>query len=86
MSAIKHKTLLENLAASQLTGRRSGETVYALIVASMTPAADELAGQMRREIEARHAEADRLRLRAIERAQVDADLAQRRFMLVHPSN
>ncbi|MEX3901300.1 MULTISPECIES: hypothetical protein [Paraburkholderia] len=86
MSAIKHKTLLENLPASQLTERRSGEAVCALIVASMTPAADDLAGEIRRELEARHAEADRLRLRAIERARVDADLAQRCFMLVHPSN
>jgi hypothetical protein len=29
---------------------------------------------------------DQLRCRAIERAQIEADLAQRRFMLVDPSN
>src|SRR5262249_16391977 len=41
---------------------------------------------VRREIAAGYAEADRLRCRGIERAQLDADLAQRRFMLVDPSN
>src|SRR5208283_4640010 len=46
----------------------------------------ELALEIRKEIEARHEDADRLRLRAVERAQIDADLAQRRFMLVDPNN
>ena len=46
----------------------------------------ELALEIRKEIEARHDEADRLRRRAVERAQIDADLAQRRFMLVDPAN
>ncbi|MDR5785520.1 hypothetical protein P9281_03015 [Caballeronia sp. LP003] len=65
-----------------IAGAPIDEAVGALIVASMTPAAVELAWEIRREIEARHDEADRLRLRAIERARFDADLAQRRFMLV----
>ena len=52
----------------------------------VTPAAVELALEIRREIEIRHDEADRLRLRAVERAQYAADLAQRRFMLVDPNN
>jgi hypothetical protein len=45
-----------------------------------------LALEIRREIEARYEEADRLRCRAIERAQIEADLAQRRYMLVDPGN
>jgi len=49
-------------------------------------AAVDLALEIRREIEARHDDADRLRLRAVERAQIEADLAQRRFMLVDPNN
>ncbi|WP_259668090.1 hypothetical protein [Rhizobium lentis] len=57
-----------------------------LIAEQMTPAAIELAIEVRKEIEARHEEADRLRCRAIERAQTEADLAQRRFMLVDPNN
>ena len=52
----------------------------------MTPAAVELAIEIRREVEARCEEADQLRCRAVERAQIEADLAQRRFMLVDPSN
>ena len=52
----------------------------------MTPAAVELALEIRKEIEAQYDEADRLRRRAVERAQIDADLAQRRFMLVDPNN
>jgi len=60
--------------------------IGALIAEKMTPAAVELALEIRREIEARQEEADRLRCRAIERAQFEADLAQRRFMLVDPGN
>jgi len=52
----------------------------------MTPAAVELALEIRRETEARHQEADRLRSRTVERAQQTADLAQRRFMMVDPGN
>jgi DNA invertase Pin-like site-specific DNA recombinase len=62
------------------------EAVGALVAEKMTPAAVELALEIRREIEARYEEADRLRCRAIERARIEADLAQRRYMLVDPSN
>src|SRR4029077_10640126 len=57
-----------------------------LIATEITPAAVELALEIRKEIKARHEETDRLRLRAVERAQFEADLAQRRFMLVDPNN
>jgi len=69
-----------------IAGAPIDEAVGELIATMMTPAAIELALEIRREIEARHDEADRLRLRAVERAQFDADLAQRRFMLVDPNN
>lgn len=62
------------------------EAIGELISAEMTPAAVELVLEVRKEIEARHDEADQLRLRAVERARIDADLAQRRFMLVDPGN
>ena len=52
----------------------------------MTPAAVDLALEIRREIEVRQEEADQLRRRAIERARIAADLAQRRFMLVDPGS
>jgi DNA invertase Pin-like site-specific DNA recombinase len=57
-----------------------------LVIEKMTPAVVELALDIRREIEARYQEADALRSRAVERAQIEADLAQRRFMLVDPNN
>jgi len=60
--------------------------IGALVAEKMTPAAVELALEVRTEIEARYQEADQLRCRAMERAQIEADLAQRRFMLVDPSN
>jgi DNA invertase Pin-like site-specific DNA recombinase len=57
-----------------------------LVTECMTPAAVELALEIRREIESRYEEADQLRGRAVERAQIESDLAQRRFMLVDPNN
>lgn len=62
------------------------EAIGELVTEKMTPAAVELALEIRREIEARYEEADRLRCRAIERAQIEADLAQRRYMMVDPGN
>jgi DNA invertase Pin-like site-specific DNA recombinase len=69
-----------------IAGAPVDAAVGTLIAEKMTPAAVELALEIRREIEARHEEAERLRSRAVERAQIDADLAQRRFMMVDPSN
>jgi DNA invertase Pin-like site-specific DNA recombinase len=69
-----------------LAGPPIDEAVGLLVAEKMTPAAVELAIETRREIEARYEEADQLRCRAIERAQIDADLAQRRFMMVDPQN
>ena len=69
-----------------VAGRPVDEAVGRLVAERMTPAAVELALDIRKEIETRQAEADQLRCRAVERAQVEADLAQRRFMMVDPSN
>jgi hypothetical protein len=69
-----------------LAGSPIDEAVGLLVAEKMTPAAVELALEIRSEIEARHDEADQLRSRAVERAQVDADLSQRRFMMVDPGN
>ena len=69
-----------------IAGAPIDEAVGRLVAEKMTPAAVELALEIRREIEARYDEADQLRCRAIERAQIDADLAQRRFMMVDPGN
>jgi len=69
-----------------IAGPPIDEAIGALVIENMTPAAVELALEIRREIEARQEEADQLRCRAIERAQMEADLARRRFMLVDPNN
>jgi hypothetical protein len=69
-----------------IAGHAVDEAVGKLVAEQVTPAAVELALEVRREVEARHEEADQLRSRAIERAQTEADLAQRRFMLVDPNN
>jgi DNA invertase Pin-like site-specific DNA recombinase len=69
-----------------IAGAPIDEAVGILVAEEMTPAAVELALEIRSEIEARQEEADQLRCRAIERAQLEADLAQRRFMMVDPSN
>jgi DNA invertase Pin-like site-specific DNA recombinase len=62
------------------------EAIGTLVAEKMTPEAVELAIEVRREIETRQQEADQLRCLAVERAQTEADLAQRRFMLVDPAN
>ena len=69
-----------------IAGPPVDDAIGRLIAEQMTPAAVELALEIRKEIEARHDEADRLRRRAVERARIEADLAQRRFMLVDPAN
>ena len=69
-----------------IAGPSIDAAVGALVVEQMTPAAVDLAFEIRAEIESRQEEADQLRHRAVERARVDADLAQRRFMLVDPGN
>jgi DNA invertase Pin-like site-specific DNA recombinase len=74
------------LNCQSIAGAPIDEAVGSFVAEEMTPAAVELAIEIRREVEARCEEADQLRCRAIERAQIEADLAQRRFMLVDPSN
>jgi hypothetical protein len=69
-----------------VAGRPVDEAVGKLIAEKMTPQAVDMALEVRKEIENRQREADLLRSRAIERAQVEADLAQRRFMMVDPNN
>jgi DNA invertase Pin-like site-specific DNA recombinase len=69
-----------------IAGPPVDEAIGRLIAEQMTPAAVDLAIEIRKEVEARYQEADRLRCRAVERAQTEADLTQRRFMMVDPNN
>lgn len=69
-----------------IAGQAVDEAVGALVVETMSPAAVELALEVRREIEAQRHEAEQLRNRAVERAQIETDMARRRFMMVDPAN
>jgi DNA invertase Pin-like site-specific DNA recombinase len=69
-----------------IAGPQIDDALGRLVAEKMTPAAVDLALEIRREIESRYDEAHQLRCRAVERARIDADLAQRRFMMVDPGN
>ena len=56
------------------------------MVETVKPAAVEQAIEIRKEIESRQEEAKGLRRQAVDGAQYEADLAQRRFMKVDPEN
>jgi len=73
-------------SCQSIAGPPIDEAVGRLVAEQMTPEAVGLVLEIRAEIEARQQEADRLRGRAVERAQVEADLAQRRFLMVDPNN
>lgn len=57
-----------------------------LLMEAVTPVALEVAATVQREIQSRGQEADRLRQAHVERARYEAELAQRRYMQVDPSN
>ncbi len=76
----------EKPCCQSIAGALINEGVGALVAVMGNPAAAEWALEIRAEIESRRNEADRLRLRDVERAQYAADPAQRRFMLVDPNN
>ncbi|MBF0394750.1 MAG: recombinase family protein, partial [Alphaproteobacteria bacterium] len=80
------RTYRGEASCQSIAGPPVDEAIGMLVADVMTPAVVEIALEVRREIEARHEEADRLRCRAVQRAQIEAELAQRRFMLVDPSN
>lgn len=69
-----------------IAGPPVDEALGRLVAEKMTPTAVDLAIEIRREIQGRYDEADQLRNRAVERAHFEADLSQRRFMMVDPSN
>jgi DNA invertase Pin-like site-specific DNA recombinase len=73
-------------SCQSIAGPPIDAAIGTLVTAQMTPAAVALALDIRRELETRYEEVDQLRCRGIERTQIDADLAQRRFMRVDPNN
>ncbi|MDP1845329.1 MAG: recombinase family protein [Pseudomonadota bacterium] len=73
-------------SCQSIAGSPVDEAVAALVGGVVTPAAIELALEVRREIQQRVEEADRLRSRTVQRAQQDAELARQRYMMVDPQN
>ena len=62
------------------------DAIGKMLVETMTPAALELTLAVQQELQGRLDEANRLRKNQVERAQYEADLAQRRYMQVDPGN
>ena len=79
---MRQKRPLCQLIAGASIDRAVGER----LVAAMTPMAIELTLAVRAELQSRIDEADRLRAQQVERAQYEAQLAQRRYMQVDPEN
>jgi len=67
-------------------GENVDQAVGQLLIDAVTPLALEVTLTVQQEIEARLDEVDRLRKKTVERAQYEADLAQRRYLQVDPAN
>ncbi|NJD63088.1 MAG: recombinase family protein, partial [Deltaproteobacteria bacterium] len=70
----------------RLVGAEIDRAVGELLVEAVTPLALEVALAVQEELEARAKEADTLRLKQVERARYESELAQRRYLLVNPDN
>jgi DNA invertase Pin-like site-specific DNA recombinase len=73
-------------SCQSLPGRGLDEAVAETVLDALTPAALEVALEVCQELEARRAEVDRLRRSQVERVREEAELAQRRYLLVRPEN
>jgi hypothetical protein len=69
-----------------ISGASIDKAIGDLLIQTVTPMALDVALAVQQEIQTRLDEVDRLRGKHIERARYEADLAQRRYMLVDPSN
>ena len=69
-----------------IDGAAIDAAVGALLVATVTPLAIEVALAVQHEIQVRLEETDRLRRLQVERAQYAAELARQRYLLVDPAN
>src|SRR3954468_17183341 len=68
----------------RVPGRGIDEAMGNLFVEAVSPVALEVALTVQQELQSRWEEADNLRLKQVERAQYEADLARRRYMRVDP--
>jgi DNA invertase Pin-like site-specific DNA recombinase len=70
----------------QIVGVHVDRAVGELLVKTVTPLALEVALAVQEELDQRASEADELRLKQVERARYEAELAQRRYLKVNPDN
>jgi DNA invertase Pin-like site-specific DNA recombinase len=73
-------------ACQRVPGEGIDDAVGKLLIESVTPMALEVALNIQSEIQARLAEADRLRRQQVQRVQYEADQARLRYMRVDPNN
>jgi DNA invertase Pin-like site-specific DNA recombinase len=69
-----------------VVGRVVDAAVSKLVTDAFTPEAVGVALQVQQELQARIDDADHIRMKAVQRAQYEADAAKRRFMRVDPDN
>lgn len=69
-----------------IAGGQVDAAVGALIGSVVTPAAIELALEVRKELQNRAQEVDRLRSKTVQRAEQEAEIARQRYMMVDPNN
>lgn len=69
-----------------MTGANVDQAVSELVLETVTPMALEVALSVQQELQQRSEETDKIRRRQVDRAQYEADLAQRRYMQVDPDN
>jgi DNA invertase Pin-like site-specific DNA recombinase len=73
-------------ACQNVCGSGVDAAVGALVLEQLTPLAIEAAFQVSEELARRSAEADRIRMKGVERARYAADAARRRYLAVDPAN
>lgn len=73
-------------ACQRITGEHIDKAVSEVLVATMTPLTLEVTLAVQQELQSRLDDADRLRQKRVERARYEAEVAQRRYMNVDPSN
>jgi len=83
---VREKTYRGEPQCHSVVGRGIDAAVSKLVTDVFTPAALEVALEVQQELHSRVDEAARLRLKAVQRAQYEADAARRRFMRVDPDN
>jgi DNA invertase Pin-like site-specific DNA recombinase len=74
------------VVCQRVCGEDLDQAVGQLLIDAVTPLALEVTLTVQQEIAARLDEVDRLRKKTVERAQYEADLAQRRYLHVDPAN